>query len=226
MDKGTLHIEYLPLRDIRMYDKNPKLHDISRIVRSIKRFGYVSPVIIDSRSLTLVSGYGRIKALIQMREQGEAHPVNVHVKDGEWMVPAVIGNIFRSDIEAHAYIIADNRITELGGWNDVDLLENMEEIARYDRELLESIGYSEDEVDIIRKMVRVPDLSEITRELGEYSDEDLWRKITVRVPDHVYDRFESLMADAPGEKEWEKMNALLCAVDRSRLFAVDNNTRQ
>ncbi len=107
---------------------NPKKHDIPRIVRSIRRFGFNSPVVFDSTSKTLVAGHGRIEALEVIRTEGPRKgdrafpPTGIGIGGvGQWIVPTVVRE-FRDDRERNAYVIADNRINEKGGWDDAALM--------------------------------------------------------------------------------------------------------
>ena len=58
-----------------------------------------------------------------MRRAGSASgaeaPQGVQVADdGQWLVPVQRGIAFRDEGEAQAYLVADNRHVELGGWDD------------------------------------------------------------------------------------------------------------
>ena len=39
-------------------------------------------------------------------------------EDGMWMVPVLSGVKFSTEEEALAYLLADNKLTEIGGWDD------------------------------------------------------------------------------------------------------------
>lgn len=86
---------------------NPRTHSkrqIEQIAASIRRFGFVNPIIID-REGGLVAGHGRLAAaqLLGLAE-----------------VPTVqVSNMSQADVRA--YVIADNRLAERAGW-DQDLL--------------------------------------------------------------------------------------------------------
>ena len=59
-----LRIEYAPLADLiaAKHKRNPKDHDIGAISRSVNRFGFTAPVIIDERTGYLAAGHGRRKS--------------------------------------------------------------------------------------------------------------------------------------------------------------------
>jgi len=137
----TRSIEYLPLDALEPSEKNPKLHSISQLQASVDRFGFVAPAIRDERTGRLVVGHGRISVLKQAKQEGFPPPSGIQVKDGDWLVPVVVGWASRDDEEAAAYLIADNRLSETGGW-DEDLLASM--LAEID---LTGIGYSTDDLE-------------------------------------------------------------------------------
>ena len=126
MAKGNeLRIEYLPLDDVRRWPRNPKLHDDTGLEKSLRRFGFVAPLLQDERTGKLVAGHGRLTALESLRDSGEAPPSRVRVDaKGRWLVPVVRGVDFASAAEAEAYLLADNRLVEAGGW-DQDLLREI-----------------------------------------------------------------------------------------------------
>jgi hypothetical protein len=151
----NVRIEYVPLSSLVKWPRNPKDHDLEALGASYKRFGFVSPMIMDERTGRLVVGMGRLEQLEAMFATGDAPPARIQAKDGEWLVPVVRGVSFRSDEEAEAYLLADNRLTERGGWLD-ELLDEM--IGDLDAgEGLEGTGFDEDDVGAMLVTVLEPD---------------------------------------------------------------------
>jgi DNA modification methylase len=137
-------VEYVVLDELIPATRNPKQHYIDGLLTSIGRFGYAAPALRDERTGRLVVGHGRTEALRAMRDAGENPPSGVAVDgDGRWLVPVVCGWSSRSDAEAEAYLVADNRHTELGGWDDQELADLLTGVADFDPALLEAAGYSE-----------------------------------------------------------------------------------
>jgi ParB-like chromosome segregation protein Spo0J len=112
-----VRIEYLPLAELKGWPRNPKEHHLGALRESFERFGVVSPVVIDERTGRLVAGHGRIDVLRLKKAAGEDPPVNIRENGKDWLVPVVRGIAFETDAEVEAYILADNRIGERGGWN-------------------------------------------------------------------------------------------------------------
>lgn len=67
-------IEYMDLDSIKSAKRNPKKHDIEAIKASYKRFSAQDSPVLDERTKRLLSGHGRIEALIGLRDAGEEPP--------------------------------------------------------------------------------------------------------------------------------------------------------
>lgn len=139
----------VPLDQLVAAPRNPKRHDLTNIRRSISRFGYATPALRDERTGRLVAGHGRTEALAAMYADGEAAPAGIQVTDdgSTWLVPVVQGWASRSDAEAEAYLLADNRLTELGDWDDPALAAMLAELAASDASLVEDAGWDLGELD-------------------------------------------------------------------------------
>ncbi|PIH00246.1 hypothetical protein [Deinococcus sp. UR1] len=122
---STLRIEYLPLADLTRWPGNPKEHADGAIAASISRFGFRDPLAIDETTGRLIAGHGRLSVLERAHAAGQPAPQFVQVRDdGMWLIPVTRGGSFADESEASAYLIAHNRTSELGGWNE-DLLAGM-----------------------------------------------------------------------------------------------------
>ena len=149
METDQLRIEYLPLATIQKAPRNPKQHDLGILHRSLGRFGFVAPILLDERTGRLVAGHGRVDTLVQMRDLGQPPPERIVARDGDWFVPVIRGVTFRDGTEAEAYLIADNRTVELGGWDDAVLVESLQALAAGGDGLLDGIGYEADDLDAL-----------------------------------------------------------------------------
>jgi hypothetical protein len=137
-----VRIEYVPLDEIERWPRNPKQHDVATLKESLTRFGFVAPIVMDDRLGRIVAGHGRLEALLALKAEGGEAPARVKVgKGGAWSAPVLRGVSFESEREAEAYLLADNRLVELGGWDEkglTDMLANLEDVR--------GIGWSVDEV--------------------------------------------------------------------------------
>lgn len=122
----VIKTEYVSLDDLhaRRAPKNAKKHRLDELNASMRRFGYTAPPMINEATGTLVAGHGRLDTLMERRRSGQPPPDGVFERDGKWLVPVIRGISFATDVEAVAYLMADNRLTEIGG-NDWHLLREM-----------------------------------------------------------------------------------------------------
>ena len=148
-DDGALYIDWMRLGDIKLARRNPKSHDLGQINESIGRFGYITPMFMDEGTGRLVAGHGRWKALSGMKVRGETRPTGVRVGriDGEWLVPVIRGHTFVSEGEMEAYLIADNRSTELGGWDEDMLMTILADLSLDEEVGLDGVGFDGDDID-------------------------------------------------------------------------------
>ena len=100
------------------YERNAKQHSpeqVRKIADSIREFGFLSPILIDGAG-NIIAGHGRVEAAKLL---------------GMESVPAVYIEGL-TEAQRRAYILADNRLTELGGW-DLPLVDaELQELAAMD----------------------------------------------------------------------------------------------
>lgn len=107
-------VQEVALAELKPYERNAKLHpeeQIQKIAKSIEEFGFVNPVLIDENK-NVIAGHGRIEAAKRI---------------GLEKVPCVYVEGL-TDEQRRAYILADNKIFELGAWNDLNLKTEMSEV--------------------------------------------------------------------------------------------------
>lgn len=140
-------IEWVPLGEVQSAPTNPKEHDIGEICVSIGRRGFVELPAIDERTGRLVAGHGRIEALIKMHADKAPLPGGLKAEGGKWLVPVVRGWASKNDADAAAYLVASNRLVELGGWNEEMLAKLMSEIAAIAPDEIAGSGFDQQDVD-------------------------------------------------------------------------------
>src|SRR4051794_2055920 len=109
-----LEFVYRPIEQLKPDPANPRLHSrkqIRQIADSIKTFGFNVPVLID-RDDGVIAGHGR---LLACRELGWSE------------VPALCLDHLTS-AQARAFMIADNRLTEIASWDDRLLAEQLRDL--------------------------------------------------------------------------------------------------
>ena len=108
-------IEHWPLARLRPYARNAKTHDadqVAKIAASMAEFGWTVPVLVAADG-ELIAGHGRILAAAQLGLAEAPVIVLGHLTEGQ----------------RRAYRIADNKLTELGGWDEALLLEDAQRLA-------------------------------------------------------------------------------------------------
>lgn len=129
--------ELVPVGELIPYVNNARTHSdgqIAKLQSSIREFGFVNPVLIDGNK-NIIAGHGRVEAA---------------KREGINEVPCVFVEHL-TDAQRKAYILADNRLAEMAGWDmelvqleldelqmmdfDVDALrfDFEEEIAKFER---------------------------------------------------------------------------------------------
>jgi hypothetical protein len=103
-----IKVEYWPIGKLKPYSRNSRRHpanQVRKVVASIEKFGFINPVLADSKG-EIIAGHCRVKAATKL----ELEKVPVIVLDG------------LTDSERRAYVIADNKLAEDAQW-DEDLLK-------------------------------------------------------------------------------------------------------
>jgi DNA modification methylase len=148
---GELRVEYVSLSDVQRWPRNPKAHDAAAINGSIRRFGFLDPMLRDENTGRIVEGHGRLDELERLRAAGAKPPkfVKVRAEDGAWLVPIIFGVSFKTEQEAGAYLLAHNKTTEKGGWDDVVLRDFMRDLDDQGG-LADGVpGFSEEDLDAL-----------------------------------------------------------------------------
>ena len=101
-------VERRKVKDLVPYAKNARTHSedqIEQIAHAIEQWGWTVPCLVDEKG-GLIAGHGRVLAAKQL---------------GLDEVPVVVARGW-SKAQKRSYVIADNKLTENGGWDD-DLLK-------------------------------------------------------------------------------------------------------
>ena len=132
-----LKIENRSIASLRPAGRQARHHrkkQIEAIARSIDEFGFVSPVLIGSTGAVL-AGMARLAAAKSL---------------GMSEVPAVVVDHLTRE-QQRAYVLADNRLAELGEWNREALKLELDELAGVQLSFdLDITGFSFPEIDAIR----------------------------------------------------------------------------
>jgi len=138
-------IEYQPLKTLSPARVNPKQHSHATIRRSMERFGYVEPIVVDERTGRMVAGHGRLEVLAMAEARRMEPPEGVQIIGGEWHVPVMRGWSSSNDGEAEGYLLTSNQTTIVGGWDRTLLAEVLGEVADTDLGL-DGTGFTPDDL--------------------------------------------------------------------------------
>ena len=118
----------VPLDDLQYHPQNARLGDVEAIKGSLERFGQIRPIVVQRSTDYVVAGNHTLKAVRAL---------------GWEQIAAVFVDL--DDDEAMAYLTADNRLGNLGGYDDKVLAENLEKLMLAGK--LAGTGYTPDDVD-------------------------------------------------------------------------------
>src|SRR5438477_644854 len=152
--KQRLEIVYRATGELKLDPANARQHSknqIRKLANSIETFGFNVPVLVDAE-LNVVSGHGRLAAC---RVLGLAE------------VPTLCLDHL-SPAQLRAFMIADNRLTELAQWDDRLLAQQLKDLSLLALDFsIEVTGFEMAEIDL-----RIESLNNL-REPGDDPADDL-----------------------------------------------------
>ena len=141
VDRAALKIEYRQSTSLTQASRNARTHSrkqIAQIAASIRQFGFVNPVLVDADG-SIIAGHGRVEAAKSL---------------GMSAVPTIRLDHL-SAAERRAYLIADNRLAELAGWDHEILAIELGELATLELEFdIEITGFESADIDTILEASR------------------------------------------------------------------------
>lgn len=143
--------------DKRNAKKHP-LKQIKQIAASIQEFGFLCPLLLDKRN-QILAGHGRVEAAMHLKLES---------------VPTIqVSHL--SEEQRRGFVIADNRLAELGGWDQEILSIELKELSNIDLPFdLEITGFDMTAIDFL-----IGDEFEDTPETDENQEPILLEEETV-----------------------------------------------
>ncbi len=127
-------IESWPIDRLRPYAQNAKMHgsdQVARIAASMAKFGWTVPCMVADDG-ELIAGHGRVLAATRL---------------GLSEVPVIrLGHL--DEAERRAYRIADNKLTELGDWDEAILRDEIAGLLAEDFDL-SLLGFDDVDLDAL-----------------------------------------------------------------------------
>jgi DNA modification methylase len=129
-------ITRVAISELKLDPMNPRVHSdrqLKQLAKTIRAFGFVSPVLIDAQR-RVIAGHGRIGAAKLL---------------GRQFVPAIsIDHL--SERQLRALVIADNRLAEQATWNRKLLREQLKALSVVELDFdIEAIGFEIGEIDLL-----------------------------------------------------------------------------
>jgi ParB-like nuclease domain len=133
---SNIAIAYRFIEELKGNSKNPRKHSdrqLNALVKSIKCFGFNIPIAVNAQS-EILCGHARIEAAKKL---------------GIKEVP-VIRLDHLSESQARAFMLADNKLSEMGSWDQKFLKVHLQELSSVDLNFdIEVTGFTVGEIDLI-----------------------------------------------------------------------------
>jgi DNA modification methylase len=128
-------LTYFSPDEIKPNPKNPRKHagaQIRALAKSIQAFGFNAPILVD-RDKQVIAGHGRLLAARHLKLT---------------LVPAICLDDL-SEIEAKAFMLADNQLANRSSWDEPLLAAHLKEISELAVNFdLEATGFEAPEIDL------------------------------------------------------------------------------
>ena len=152
IQKGVSAVTFLPIEQIHGNAENPRTHkdrQIRALVKSIETFGFNIPIAVDAEN-KIIAGHARLLAAQRL---------------GMRKVPVIRLDHLSSE-QARAFMIADNKLSEMSTWNDELLTVHLKELSALNLDFdLEVTGFTMGEIDL-----KIEGLSPINEEQEDPAD--------------------------------------------------------
>lgn len=169
-------VQEVAIKKLRPYERNAKIHgreQIEKLKASIQEFGFLTPCLIDG-DFNIIAGHGRVMAASEI---------------GMEKVPCVFIEGL-DEAQRRAYILADNRLGELGEW-DMEIVFDELEILKTENFNIDLTGFDlEVRTDWFKDRERFDDSrQEGNDDYNEFLDKFEQPKTTddCYTPDNIYE---------------------------------------
>lgn len=189
-------IELWPLARLVPYERNARTHSaeqIAQIAASIQEFGFTNPILVDSDD-GILAGHGRLAAAKDL---------------GMDQVPVIVLDHL-TEAQRRAYVIADNQLALIAGWDDELLKAELNELQgmEFDLTLLgwgEHLPTFDDDVD----MSALDELEDPTDSLAE----NVMKAIQIEFRPEDYEEAKALVAAARKRGDYVGMKLIEALAD-------------
>ena len=128
----NLEVREFPISELHTYRRNPRRGDVDAIASSLRKRGQYRPIVVNigtnaSKQMEILAGNHTYLAAKQL---------------GWKTIQATTVDV--DDDQAAQIVLADNRLADLGGYDEADLAVILQSVSD-----LEGTGYSEDDLKTI-----------------------------------------------------------------------------
>jgi hypothetical protein len=179
----------VPVSDLQTMPGNPRKGDVEAVKRSYERFGQRKPIValLDG---TVIAGNHQ---LLAARALGWSEIAVVRVDD--------------DDMTAKAFALADNRTSDLGGYDAEALVDMLADVTS-DVDLMLATGYSADDLADLMAGLDVPSGDEWGEALGGLpsGDKEPFQQMTFTLHDEQADVVRDAIVAANRMGDYESKN--------------------
>lgn len=176
-----------PIEDLKVLPGNPRKGNVDAVMKSYERFGQRKPI-VALRDGTVIAGNHQLEAA---RRLGWTEIAVVYVED--------------DDQTAKAFALADNRISDLGTYDEVALREMLDEVA-LDPDLLLATGFGEGDLEALTALTEPLDLDDLYKEVGDPTPQDGLQKVVLLLPpelaEAIHSEIRRIGSDAKAVELW------------------------
>lgn len=174
----TFHDSLDPLlvdiNDVKAHPNNPRNGDIDAVAKSIVVNGYIAPVVVQRSTGHIIAGNHRYYALMSL---------------GSELIPVVWVDL--DDLSAKNYMLDDNRTSDLGNYDNANLVAVLEELEEAGR--LEQSAYTPYDLEVLKHLIDMP--------LDDTTDFAQWPTLTFQVPPHIKQAYMKMTAEGGDDRE-------------------------
>jgi hypothetical protein len=134
LERRLADIEYWPIAQLEPYERNARRHpeqQLRRLAASIKEFGFALPVLAAPDG-SVICGHARIKAARRV---------------GLQELPVLIAAGW-SEAQIRAFRLADNRLAELGEWDNEILSVELSAVIELDEVPIDVLGWGAEDIEL------------------------------------------------------------------------------
>lgn len=159
---SELVTSWVSLEELQPHPRNPRHGDVKVIAESLRVNGQYRPIVVSSDDVIL-AGNHTYRAALSLG----------------WSTIAVVRVPFHSDsAEAARIMVADNRASDLGTYDDAALLELLQELTEETADALSGTGYSDEDLEQLARLVSYESLGQVDAiaewvDMPEFSSENL-----------------------------------------------------